>query len=130
MRRLKLVGFQRELALKPTTAQYNQAKGHFSKQIETLTNQTRDLKISEKDKMIKIDELNSKIDGLEKILNTKNDILQQTKDERDQINIQNQKREIQVDSAKIDLMTQAEQNSGAFSDWPADLVGPLISLAR
>ena len=106
MRRLKLVGFQRELALKPTTAQYNQAKGHFSKQIETLTNQTRDLKISEKDKMIKIDELNSKIDGLEKILNTKNDILQQTKDERDQINIQNQKREIQVDSAKIDLMTQ------------------------
>ena len=66
--------------------------------------------------MIKIDELNSKIDGLEKILNTKNDILQQTKDERDQINIQNQKREIQVDSAKIDLMTQAEQNSGVFSD--------------
>ena len=72
--------------------------------------------------MIKIDELNSKIDGLEKILNTKNDILQQTKDERDQINIQNQKREIQVDSAKIDLMTQAEQNSGTVSDclfaWP------------
>ena len=67
--------------------------------------------------MIKIDELNSKIDGLEKILNTKNDILQQTKDERDQINIQNQKREIQVDSAKIDLMTQAEQNSGTVSDW-------------
>ena len=73
--------------------------------------------------MIKIDELNSKIDGLEKILNTKNDILQQTKDERDQINIQNQKREIQVDSAKIDLMTQSEQNSGTFSDWSADLIG-------
>ena len=123
----KKLDLKHELALKTTSAQYNQAKGHFSKQIETLTNQTRDLKISEKDKMIKIDELNSKIDGLEKILNTKNDILQQTKDERDQINIQNQKREIQVDSAKIDLMTQAEQNSGTFSDWPTHLIGRLIS---
>ena len=39
--------------------------------------------------MIKIDELNSKFEGLEKILNMKNDILQQTTDETDQINIQN-----------------------------------------
>merc|ERR1712142_301089 len=33
--------------IQQSQAQYNQAKGHFSKQIDILTNQTRDLKISE-----------------------------------------------------------------------------------
>ena len=44
-------------------------------------------------------------------MTTKNSILQKTKDERDEINMQNEKRTIEVETKNLDLLTQSEQNT-------------------
>jgi len=96
--------------IQQSQAQFNQLKQQLMKQVESLTKQNRDLKIIEKERALEIDELKGKILEMERLLETKADILQKTKDERDQINMQSHQREIEVDNTKINLMTKTEAN--------------------
>ena len=95
--------------IQQSQAQFNQLKQQLMKQVESLTKQNRDLKIIEKERTLEIDELKGKILEMERLLETKADILQKTKDERDQINIQSHQREIEVDNTKINLMTKGKR---------------------
>jgi len=80
-------------------------------QIEKLTASVRESKSAENQRAIQLDEAKARVDQLEKILTTKNSILQKTKDERDEINMQNEKRTIEVETKNLDLLTQSEQNT-------------------
>merc|ERR1712168_1051176 len=80
-------------------------------QIEKLTASIRESKSVENQRAIQLDEARARVDQLEKILETKNSILQKTKDERDEINIQNEKRTIEVETKNLDILTQSEQNT-------------------
>ena len=66
----------------------------------------RESKAAENQRSIELDEARAKVDQLEKILETKNSILQKTKDERDEINMQNEKRTMEAETKSIDLLTK------------------------
>lgn len=69
----------------------------------------REARAAENQRTIELDEARAKVDQLEKILETKNSILQKTKDERDEINMQNEKRTMEAETKAIDLLTKVSK---------------------
>ena len=70
----------------------------------------REARAAENQRTIELDEARAKVDQLEKILETKNSILQKTKDERDEINMQNEKRTMEAETKAIDLLTKVSNS--------------------
>ena len=71
----------------------------------------REARAAENQRTIELDEARAKVDQLEKILETKNSILQKTKDERDEINMQNEKRTMEAETKAIDLLTKVSKKT-------------------
>ena len=71
----------------------------------------REARAAENQRTIELDEARAKVDQLEKILETKNSILQKTKDERDEINMQNEKRTMEAETKAIDLLTKVSRKT-------------------